>query len=143
MKDQFPLLLHETASAWRNALDKRLKHLGLSQAKWRTLLHLSYANKPLTQTELANRMGIEGATLVGLLDRLANDGWIERRLGSRDRRSKEVHLTAKAHTTLNKIRDTANKLRDELLTPITNNEIEICSYILQRIRAQASGEHHE
>ena len=36
-------LLHGTARAWRQKLDERLKPMGLSQAKWRTLLHLSLA----------------------------------------------------------------------------------------------------
>jgi MarR family transcriptional regulator for hemolysin len=37
----FGQLLHGTARAWRQKLDERLKPMGLSQAKWRTLMHLS------------------------------------------------------------------------------------------------------
>ena len=39
--ETFGLLLHGTARAWRQKLDQRLKPMGLSQAKWRTLMHLS------------------------------------------------------------------------------------------------------
>src|SRR5438034_8630851 len=55
-------LLHGTARAWRQKLDERLKPMGLSQAKWRTLLHLSLAPEPLTQTEIAARLGVEEHT---------------------------------------------------------------------------------
>ena len=68
-------LLHGTARAWRLKLDERLKPMGLSQAKWRTLLHLSVAPNALTQTEIAARLGVEEPTVVTLLHRL------ERRLG--------------------------------------------------------------
>src|ERR1051326_6493561 len=51
--EAFGQLLHGTARAWRQKLDERLKPLGLSQAKWRTLLHLSIAQDALTQAEIA------------------------------------------------------------------------------------------
>src|SRR5438876_168032 len=41
--ETFGQLLHGTARAWRQKLDERLKPMGLSQAKWRTLMHLSIA----------------------------------------------------------------------------------------------------
>ena len=59
-------LLHGTARAWRLKLDQRLKPMGLSQAKWRTLLHLSLAGDALTQAEIAERLGIEQPSLVTL-----------------------------------------------------------------------------
>src|ERR1041385_4429151 len=83
--NEFGLLLFGTARAWRTKLDQRLRPLGLSQGKWRTLIHLSQGGNKLTQKEIAERMGIEGATLAGLLDRLENDGWVERRGSAADR----------------------------------------------------------
>jgi len=63
-------LLHGTARAWRQKLDQRLKPMGLSQAKWRTLMHLSIAEDALTQAEIAGRLGVEEPTVVTLLHRL-------------------------------------------------------------------------
>ena len=57
----FGQLVHGTARAWRQKLDERLKPVGLSQAKWRTLMHLSLAGDALTQAELAARAGSEAA----------------------------------------------------------------------------------
>ncbi|MEJ2380719.1 MAG: MarR family transcriptional regulator, partial [Gammaproteobacteria bacterium] len=39
--DVFGMILAETALIWRTMLDQRLKPFGLSQAKWRVLLHLA------------------------------------------------------------------------------------------------------
>ena len=77
--DLFGPLLHGTARAWRLKLDERLKPMGLSQAKWRTLMHLSIAPGPLTQAEIASHLGIEEPTLVTLLHRLEDDRWVARK----------------------------------------------------------------
>src|SRR6202047_2403303 len=89
-------LLHGTARAWRLKLDERLKPMGLSQAKWRTLLHLSVAPGPLTQSEIAARLGIEEPTLVTLLHRLEDDGWVTRKNAAHDRRCKTLQLAPRA-----------------------------------------------
>jgi MarR family transcriptional regulator for hemolysin len=52
-EDTFGPLLHGTARAWRLKLDERLRPMGLSQAKWRTLMHLSIAPEALTPAEIA------------------------------------------------------------------------------------------
>ena len=76
--ETFGSLLHGTARAWRLKLDERLKPLGMSQARWRTLLHLSMADNVVTQSELAQRLGVEEPTLVNLLHRLEDAGWVKR-----------------------------------------------------------------
>src|SRR2546423_14527865 len=89
--NELGLVLFGTARAWRTKLDRRLRPLGLSQGKWRTLIHLSQGGNKLTQKEIAERMGIEGATLAGLLNRLENDGWVERRGAAEERRGETGH----------------------------------------------------
>src|SRR5260370_8599355 len=89
--DVFGPLLHGTARAWRLKLDERLKPMGLSQAKWRTLMHLSVAPGPLTQAEIAAHLGIEEPTLVTLLHRLEGHRCSARKNTSHDRRLKTVH----------------------------------------------------
>jgi len=135
--EKIGFLLGETARTWRLKLDARLKPMGLSQAKWRTLLHLSLAHEPLTQTEIAARLGIEEPTLVNLLHRLERDGWITRRNASHDRRCKTVHLGKRAHRVIAQIDTTAAKLRHELLADIPKSELRTCMEVLTRIRHKA------
>ncbi len=52
----------------------------------------------LPPSQLADKVDLDRATTTGLLDRLARDGWIERRHDSRDRRAYRIHLTRKALT---------------------------------------------
>ncbi len=131
------ILIAEIARLWRYRLDQRLQPLGLSQAKWLVLVHLWHGHDGLIQKELAQRIGIEGPTLVGLLDRMAEDGWVVRREAGHDRRSKTVHLTGKAHEILKKIKTEAAQLRKEILADIPPAQVQRCANVLQRIKKKA------
>src|SRR5205085_1150314 len=130
--NELGLVLFGTARAWRTKLDQRLRPLGLSQGKWRTLMHLSQGGNKLTQKEIAARMGIEGATLAGLLDRLETDGWVERRDSAQDRRCKTVHLQRRSKSVLEKIFNAAHDLRTELTEDISKPDLEICIKVLTK-----------
>ncbi len=129
--------MHGTARAWRSKLDQRLKPLGLSQAKWRTLLHLSLAGEPITQAEIASRLEIEEPTLVTLLHRLERGGWVARKNSAHDRRCKTVHLGRRATRVISEITAAANKLRGELLADVSSAELRTCMRVLERVRDKA------
>ncbi|PYJ68809.1 MAG: MarR family transcriptional regulator [Verrucomicrobia bacterium] len=137
-------LLHGTARAWRQKLDERLKPMGLSQAKWRTLMHLSIAQEALTQAEIAARLGVEEPTVVTLLHRLEREAWITRTNSPYDRRCKMVLLGRRAQRVISQINATANKLRHELLAGIPDSDLQTCMRVLTRIRERAEeGERHQ
>ena len=140
---QIGIVLVETARVWRTKLDQRLRPLGLSQGKWTTLVHLAWGGDKLTQRELASRIGIEEATLAGLLDRLQTDGWIERKPSEHDRRCKTVHLQPRSKKILSEIFDTAQTLRQELIAEIPQSQLETCMRVLTRIRDKADAVSHE
>jgi MarR family transcriptional regulator, transcriptional regulator for hemolysin len=130
-------LLHGTARAWRQKLDQRLKPMGLSQAKWRTLMHLSIAEDALTQAEIAARLGVEEPTVVALLHRLEREAWITRTNSPHDRRCKMVLLGQRAQRVIAQINATAEKLRHELLVDIPQSDLQTCMKVLARIRERA------
>jgi MarR family transcriptional regulator for hemolysin len=111
--------------------------MGLSQAKWRTLLHLSVSPNPLTQAEIAARLGIEEPTLVTLLHRLESAGWVKRRSSSHDRRCKTVELGQRAQRVIVQINAQANQLRREFLSDVPMSDLRICMGVLDRILAKA------
>ena len=135
--EQFGPLLHGVARAWRLKLDQRLKPLGLSQAKWRTLLHLYRAQSDLTQSEIASHLGIEEPTLVSLLHRLERAGWVARKTAPHDRRCKTVHLGTRAQDAIEQINATAVNLREELLSDIPPSDLSRCMDVLERIQRKA------
>lgn len=135
--ETFGQLLHGTARAWRQKLDARLKPMGLSQAKWRTLMHLSIAEGALTQAEIAARLGVEEPTVVNLLHRLEKESWVKRRSSPHDRRCKMVLLRRRAQRVIAEISVTAADLRHELLADIPREELATCMRVLGHIQQRA------
>jgi MarR family transcriptional regulator for hemolysin len=132
--EKIGLLLNSTARSWRNVLDQRLKPLGFTQGKWSALVHLANSPEPLTQRDLAARMGVEEPTLAGVLNRLQSDGWIKRKASASDRRCKTVHLEPKSKKIIERIFSAAQSLRHELIAEIAPNDLQVCMRVLDDIR---------
>ena len=135
--ETFGHLLHGTARVWRLKLDERLKPMGLSQAKWRTLLHLSLAGDALTQAEIAARLGVEEPTMVALLHRLERAGWVTRTTSTHDRRCKMVLLGRRAQRVISQINAAAKELRYELLENDSAADLRTCMRVFAQICEKA------
>ena len=117
----------------RFAMDDACRPLGVTDATWRTLFYLDQTGDGVSQKELANVMGIEGPSLVRLLDSLESKSLIERRPNPSDRRSKRVFLTAMGGELLVELKQVSANLREEMLRDISPEEIEQCLGVLHRI----------
>jgi MarR family transcriptional regulator, transcriptional regulator for hemolysin len=77
----------------RTAFNQQVTANGLTYPRARALLRLS-RRECMPQSELAYELELEQATLVRLLDRMEENGIIERRPDPSDRRVKQIALTA-------------------------------------------------
>jgi MarR family transcriptional regulator for hemolysin len=132
---EFAIELGRVSRRWRTQLDERLKHTGLTQARWMVLLQLA-ALGTVSQRELAARVGVEGPTLVRVLDRLEEQGLIARQGCDEDRRVKRIQLTDAAGPVLSEITRIATALRRELLADIPPESIETAWQVLKAIGDQ-------
>src|SRR6202021_3486083 len=117
-EEGFSSARYNTSKACRQALDRRLKFLGVSQASWMTIAVAAKAREPLSQTELAQGLGVEVATMVAMVDRLVKAGLVLREPSTTDRRVKRVVLTAAGAALYSKVRTEAIAFRKELLAGI-------------------------
>lgn len=133
IQEDLALALARVSRSWRAKLDDRLRSLGLTQARWVTLLQLSRASEDLTQRELACLVGVERATIGRLLDGLESQGLIERRAVEGDRRAYHVHLTPAASPVLKDINCISHALRRELLADIPIEDLKTCVAVMKCI----------
>lgn len=126
--------MRESYWLMRSTIDARLEPMGLSHALWRPLLALHAADGPMTQTALARALGLESPTLVRLLDRLTEKGWIVRRNCPGDRRAYHVALTPHALGLCADIDREVAAIRQEAIGPIRNTELLAAISVLERVR---------
>ena len=132
-RDQFPFANARVARRWRKLLDERLKDLGVTQARWFTMVCLQRGGGGLTQRELAHLMTIENPTLVRLLDSLEEQGLIERRPCKHDRRVRLLYLTNTGERFSSELNERANLLREEMLKGIEDQDLEVALRVFERV----------
>ena len=133
VRSMFGYTLGRVSRQWRYLVDARLKTFGLTEATWRPLRHVARFEKPPRQKDLAESLGIEGPSLVRLLDALESDGFIVRR-GTDDRRTKTIHLTPRGEKLGRKIEAVVTEVRDVVLAGIADQDLAVASQVLQAMQ---------
>jgi len=131
LAERFANALHGTARVWRQAIDRRLKYLGMSQASWMTIAN---AREPLSQSELADSLGVEGATMVAMVDRLVKAGLVKREPSTADRRIKRVVVTEAGYRLFGTVKTEAALVRKELLSQLDPEKLEAATDILEALQ---------
>ena len=98
----FLFTLGELQRLIRSYADKQASRYGITRAQWAVLAKVERA-EGLKQTELAEQMEMQPITLTRLIDRLCDNGWIERRSDDSDRRVNRLYLRKAARPLLGKL----------------------------------------
>ncbi len=135
-RHRFGMLFVGVARRWRNAVDMRLGSLGLTDATWTPLIHIQRAGEGICQKDLASRIGLDGSSLVRLLDILVAKGFIERRQDAADRRSNLLFMTQAGQAATRDIQRALTQIDAEMLADFDETELEALTTALERIDAR-------
>ena len=105
------------------------KQLGLTPSQWKIILALNLTDG-LTQKELADKIYVDGSTLVPILDKMERNGLIERKADSKDRRINRIFLTSKSESTVDSIILIVLQLRKMIYRGLSEDQIDSARKIL-------------
>ena len=108
-----------------------LATIGLTPALF-GLLNVIGAREGAIQQELGAAMGIDPSTMVSLIDELEGAGLAKRRPSPRDRRAREVVITAKGRRLLERARRLIHQVDDEVLGGLSAAERKQLTGLLRR-----------
>jgi MarR family transcriptional regulator for hemolysin len=123
-----------THRAVHDELDRRLAAHGASIWNWVLLKEAAAAEEPVSQRQLADHMRIEPPTLVRHLDKLADEGLVERRPDPDDRRVMRVVVTPAGRRRLDELHEVVHAFDLQLRSILTKRDVEVLSRALPRIR---------
>jgi DNA-binding MarR family transcriptional regulator len=132
-------VLMRAGSDMLTALEKILGRYGLSQGRFLTLSVLNRdPEEEISPSDLAERVGVTRATMTGLLDTLARDGWIERVQHNEDRRRVVVRLTSEGLEHLGKMLPGYFREVSRLTAGLSEQEHQTLINILGKVREALS-----
>jgi MarR family transcriptional regulator for hemolysin len=132
--------LARLAKTLRARFEVRLAEAGASFPAWAVLSN-AVSQDGLSQRELAERMGIEGATLTRHLDRLEAEGLIERRRDSADRRILRISATPAGRRLQRRLAAVAATLDADLLAGLSPGEIAALRRLLAQLMTNLEERH--
>ena len=136
----FGFLVHDVARLFGRRFNQRaLLFLGLTRAQCKVLGYLA-RNEGINQAGLADLLEIKPMTLVRQIDRMEEDGWIERRPQPGDRRARRLVLTDKARPILDCILDLSNGVRTEAFAGLSREEGRHLTELLRRTVVNAGSD---
>jgi MarR family transcriptional regulator for hemolysin len=103
--------------------DYKGAQFGVTRAQWAVLARLDRF-EGLKQSELAEMLDLQPITLTRLLDRLCNNGLIERRSDPNDRRAKRLFLTPAARPLLEQLGALGEDMMSTALTGVSRESVE-------------------
>ncbi len=137
MKNYEDCIIFLLAKAYQKAhgsFKKRLIPFGLTPIQ-HLILEALWEEDGQSAGDIGKKLVLDGATLSGVLDRLATGGWIVKETDDEDKRILRIHLTKKGmdlRHTLSEERDQANQ---DLLVSMTLEEKVLLKRLLKDIQA--------
>lgn len=122
-----------TSAAMRRSLNAELAAQQITLRQWEVLACITLEGD-LAQGDVAERLGIEAPTLVGILDRMERDGWLERYGCPEDRRRKRIRATEKAEAVWTRMVECAHRVRAKAIQGFSPDELGQLKQMCERLR---------
>ena len=121
LPDCMIFLLSKAYQKGHGLVQKRLRPHGLTNLQY-VVLEVLWKVKELTANELGRMLNIDKATLSGVLDRMADGGWLSRQQDPNDKRVNRISLNKKAYQVKDALVEERKKANDELLAGFSIEE---------------------
>jgi len=133
LKRQLVAQLVESSRLLRNHIDHRAKARGSTRAQWIVLFRLRQ-QEGLSQVDLADVLELQPISLVRLLDRLVEQGLLERRHDPKDRRANRLFLTEKGKQLVDDLDSLRDAIATDVLRGVSQESIETSLATLRDIK---------
>jgi MarR family transcriptional regulator, transcriptional regulator for hemolysin len=126
-------IVNRTAKAFVKAFDSELRDkVGVTFGQWKVIVMLVNQNG-LTQKEIAEKLALEGSTLIPIIDKMEKESLVIRKVDSSDRRNNRIYRTEKADALWDKMIECARKIREVSIKEIPEENINIMRNVLEKM----------
>jgi MarR family transcriptional regulator, transcriptional regulator for hemolysin len=121
------------ARTYRRHLDRALAGLSLSHSSALAVMLLGRMEDGVRQGLLAEQLGMEGPSVVPLVDQIERAGLAERRVDDVDKRVKTIHLTPAGRSLAAQAEIRTSDVRSALFAGIPTADLAVAVGVLERL----------
>jgi MarR family transcriptional regulator for hemolysin len=126
-------LVYSASKIFQKAFDLELRNkIGITITQSKVIFAL-YLHSGLTQRELADKIGVESPTLVPVIDKMEEEGYVQRKFDPQDRRIKRVYTTSKTDLLWDSIMECATQIRKVSTKEVSNQEMRLALEVIKKI----------
>ncbi len=122
---------------WRKMAREAAARHGVSEAASAPLIWIDRLGENVRQNALAEAIGIEGASLVRLIDELQASGLVTRQPDPNDRRANSVSLTPRGRAVVTEVNEDIQNLRLVIFADLPQADFEATMRVLAAIKTAA------
>lgn len=127
-------IINRTAKALIHAFDQELRNeFGITFGQWKIIIILANNDDSLSQKEIADKLGLEGPTIIPIIDKLEKDGFVKRIVDKNDRRNNRIFLTEKSISSLDLIISHGLKIKEISVRNISEQDLSITKHTLEKM----------
>jgi len=132
-ENSFGFVIYSASKMMQKAFDLELRNrTGINLVQSKVIFALNMQSGP-TQRELADKIGVESPTLVPIIDKMEQDGYVKRKLDSKDRRIKRIYSTAKADSMWDSMMECAAQIRKTAIQDLSEPEIKSALGVVKKM----------
>jgi MarR family transcriptional regulator for hemolysin len=128
-----------TGRLWRKMAREAAARHGVSEAASAPLIWIERLGENVRQNTLAEAIGIEGASLVRLIDELQSSGLVTREADPSDRRANVVSLTPRGREVVAEVNEDIQGLRKQIFVGVSVEDIQATGRVFAAIKQAAAG----
>lgn len=134
-RDSIGFVIHRMGKFLVYLMDQELrKKFDVTFGQWKVMIILSNNDGGLTQKEIAEKLALEGPTLIPIIDKLEKDRFVIRKVDPKDRRINRIFLIEKANNILPEMIECISKIKEIALNGISEDNISITKNTLEYMR---------
>ena len=114
-------LLAKAYQKAHGSFKKRLHSYGLTPIQ-HLILEALWREDGLSASDIGKKLVLDGATLSGVLDRMASGGWVLKKSDVEDKRVLRIYRSAKSKSLQSRLSEARDETNEELLKPFTLEE---------------------
>ena len=131
----FGFLVHDVSRLIKRRFERRARQMGLAITRQQAAVILNIAgNEGVSQAEVATWLGIEPIALVRMLDKLHEEGLVDRRAHPTDRRVRTLWLTPAARPVVERILAINEAIRREAFSGLPPRTPDALIDVLSQIK---------